>query len=118
MTLLKIDLGHLPADHDGHKNVFAFKGASGLKACRKCSNVVSKDCYDRLELESAAETEFVAIWEHVFEKFKPCSDEELFQVAHHLADVKRRLPGELESHEGHNARQIVETASASEHSPS
>ena len=81
----------LYADIAGHKLTFSCKGSSGLKPCRKCSNVVSKAAGRDLGLHMAQFERFVDISEHDPEKFLPLSDEEAYAVVDNLKDLRVQL---------------------------
>ena len=77
------------ADIAGHKYVWGFKGISGLKACRKCSNVVSKDAGDKLTREQRAHG-LVDIAESDASKFVATTNQEIWDTADHLQAMATR----------------------------
>ncbi len=81
----------LYADIAGHKLTFSCKGSSGLKPCRKCSNVVSKTAGRDLGLHMAQFERLCDISEHDPEKFLPLSDEQAYAVVDHLKDLRVQL---------------------------
>ena len=76
-------------DIAGHKYVWGFKGSSGLKQCRKCSNVVSKDAGDKLTQQQRAHG-LVDIAESDASKFVATTNQEIWDTVDHLQAIARR----------------------------
>lgn len=75
--LLKIKKFEFFADEKAIKDSFLHKGASGLRCCFKCKNVLTQS--------HLADDYFVHISEGVFSKFDQQSNTDIFEVADYLA---------------------------------
>jgi hypothetical protein len=77
-------------DIAGHKGVFGYKGSSGLKACRICSNVCSKAVGRTLQLRGLNMPELCDISESDVSKFVPITNEETWEAVEHLQEFATR----------------------------
>jgi hypothetical protein len=72
--LVRMRLASFQGDMAAHKSVWGCKGASGLKTCRNCGNVISKVAGRQLRLSGM--DQLVDISEHDSTKFIPLTDAE------------------------------------------
>ena len=77
--LLKAERIRLLADEAALKASFASRGASGLKICLKCKNVVNT--------QQALDEYFVPAWESQTSKFDPWTDIDVFMTVDNLAHM-------------------------------